>query len=119
MSYANDTASLFQALALTPNLVAAAGLEVRTPIDGSRLACIPSTTTAEVNAAIADAHRRFLDWRNIPAPMRGQLVRSCGETVRRHKSELGRLISLETGKILQEGLGEVQDLRAHPVYRAI
>jgi aldehyde dehydrogenase (NAD+) len=110
MSYANDTASLFQSLALTPNLAAKAGLEVFTPIDGSRLACIALTTPAEANAAIADAHRCFLGWRDVPAPLRGQLVRAFGETVRRHKPELGRLISLETGKILQEGLGEVQEV---------
>jgi aldehyde dehydrogenase (NAD+) len=110
MSYADDTASLFKSLALAPNLAGQAGLDVFTPIDGSRLACIPSTTPEQANAAIADAHQCFLAWRDIPAPLRGQLVRAFGESVRRHKSELGRLISLETGKILQEGLGEVQEV---------
>jgi aldehyde dehydrogenase (NAD+) len=110
MSYADETASLFRSLALAPNLSAPTGLDVFTPIDGSRLARVPSTTPVQAAAAIADAHRRFLAWRDIPAPLRGQLVRAFGETVRRHKSELGRLISLETGKILQEGLGEVQEV---------
>ena len=110
MSYANDTASLFKSLELAPNLAGQAGLEVFTPIDGSRLARIPSTAPAALDAAIAGAHRRFLEWRDVPAPVRGHLVRAFGETVRRHKSELGRLISLETGKILQEGLGEVQEV---------
>jgi aldehyde dehydrogenase (NAD+) len=110
MSYANDTAALFQSLGLAPNLAAEAGLDVCTPIDGSRLARIPVTAPATVNDAIANAHQRFLEWRDIPAPRRGELVRAFGETVRRHKSELGRLISLETGKIVQEGLGEVQEV---------
>jgi aldehyde dehydrogenase (NAD+) len=110
MSYANDTAALFQSLGLAPNLAAEAGLEVFTPIDGSRLACIASTSPAEINVVIEGAHQRFLAWRDIPAPRRGELVRAFGETVRRHKSELGRLISLETGKIVQEGLGEVQEV---------
>jgi aldehyde dehydrogenase (NAD+) len=110
MSYANDTASLFRTLGLAPNLAAEAGLEVRTPIDGSRLASIPLTGPAAINEAIDAAHQRFLEWRDVPAPKRGELVRAFGETVRKHKPELGRLISLETGKIIQEGLGEVQEV---------
>jgi aldehyde dehydrogenase (NAD+) len=110
MSYADDTASLFHSLALAPNLAAPTGLEVFTPIDGSRLARVPATTPQQANAAMANAHQCFLSWRDVPAPLRGQLVRAFGETVRRHKPELGRLISLETGKILQEGLGEVQEV---------
>jgi aldehyde dehydrogenase (NAD+) len=110
MSYANDTTALFQSLGLAPNLTAEAGLDVCTPIDGSRLARIAVTAPDAVNDAIAAAHQRFLAWRDIPAPRRGELVRAFGETVRRHKSELGRLISLETGKIVQEGLGEVQEV---------
>src|SRR6185369_9164517 len=110
MTYANDTASIFQTLGLAPNLATDAGLDVRTPIDGSRLACIALSGTASINEAIDDAHQRFLKWRDAPAPKRGELVRAFGETVRRHKSELGRLISLETGKIIQEGLGEVQEV---------
>jgi aldehyde dehydrogenase (NAD+) len=110
MSYADDTAALFQSLALSPELDAQGGLEVFTPIDGSRLARVAATTGDSVNASIERAHQRFLAWRDVPAPVRGQLVRAFGEAVRRHKPELGRLISLETGKILQEGLGEVQEV---------
>jgi aldehyde dehydrogenase (NAD+) len=110
MSYADDTAALFQSLALSPELDAQGGLEVFTPIDGSRLARVAATTAADVNTSIERAHQRFLAWRDVPAPVRGQLVRAFGEAVRRHKPELGRLISLETGKILQEGLGEVQEV---------
>jgi aldehyde dehydrogenase (NAD+) len=112
MSHANDVASLFQALGLGAALQddGAAALEVRTPIDGSVLARLAVTTPAQLGAALDRAHRRFLDWRAIPAPRRGELVRAFGDTVRRHKDALGRLITLETGKILQEGLGEVQEV---------
>ena len=59
---------------------------------------------------IKKANERFLFWRNIPAPKRGELIRKFGENVRKHKESLGKLITIETGKILQEGLGEVQEV---------
>jgi aldehyde dehydrogenase (NAD+) len=112
MKYAQDTASLFQALGIEADLAstAAAGLEVHTPIDGSRLARVAASTPEATAAALSRAHRQFLSWRDVPAPRRGELVRAFGERVRFHKSDLGRLITLETGKILQEGLGEVQEV---------
>lgn len=115
MSHANDTFSLLKTMGLDVapadiNSQAAAAIEVHTPIDGSRLARIAVTSPAEVDAALERAHQRFLSWREVPAPKRGELVRVFGDTVRRHKPELGRLITLETGKILQEGLGEVQEV---------
>jgi aldehyde dehydrogenase (NAD+) len=115
MSHANDTFSLLKTMGLDVALAdinsqAAAAIDVHTPIDGSRLARIALTSPAEANAALERAHQRFLSWREVPAPKRGELVRAFGDTVRRHKPELGRLITLETGKILQEGLGEVQEV---------
>ena len=112
MTYANDTASLFQALAIKADLrsSAAAGLEVRTPIDGSLLGRVGVSTPADVHSAPERAHEQFLAWRDVPAPRRGEVVRAFGERVRNQKNDLGRLISLETGKILQEGLGEVQEV---------
>lgn len=112
MSHANDISSLLQSLGIHADLdsQASATLEVHTPIDGSRLARLATTSPADVDAALNRAHQRFLSWRDVPAPKRGELVRAFGETVRRHKPELGQLISLETGKILQEGLGEVQEV---------
>ena len=112
MSHASDITSLFSVMGISLDAasLAQAAIEVHTPIDGSRLARLVATSPAQVDAALDRAHTRFLSWRNVPAPKRGELVRSFGETVRRHKSELGRLISLETGKILQEGLGEVQEI---------
>jgi aldehyde dehydrogenase (NAD+) len=110
MSHSTDVQSIFGALGLAHPGDSPAGLEVHTPIDGSLLARVAPTSDAEANAAIARAHARFLGWRDVPAPKRGELVRSFGEAVRRHKEPLGRLITLETGKILQEGLGEVQEV---------
>ena len=112
MTYAHDTASLFKTLGLAPalNSQGAGALEVRTPIDGSVLARVATTTADQLGAALDRSHAQFLAWRDVPAPKRGELVRAFGERVRAHKAELGRLISLETGKILQEGLGEVQEV---------
>ncbi|MGH8803731.1 MAG: L-piperidine-6-carboxylate dehydrogenase [Polaromonas sp.] len=115
MSHANDVSSILKTLGLNTDLAeldsqAPAAIDVHTPIDGSRLARIAQASPAEIDAALNRAHQRFLSWRDVPAPKRGELVRAFGDTVRRHKPELGRLISLETGKILQEGLGEVQEV---------
>ncbi len=112
MTYANDTLAVFKALGLEPDLysTASAALEVHTPIDGTLLGRVAIATPPVVDAALERAHRQFLAWRDVPAPRRGELVRAFGEMVRAHKADLGRLISLETGKILQEGLGEVQEV---------
>ena len=85
-------------------------IEVRSPIDGSVLARVRVSSSSAVDATIALAVQRWPAWRDLPAPRRGELVRAFGESVRRHKGSLGRLITLETGKILQEGLGEVQEV---------
>jgi aldehyde dehydrogenase (NAD+) len=109
MSHAQDLIALFQTLGIESPLQAGA-LEVRTPIDGSTLAKLPLASAQDVEQAVDRAQRRFPAWRDLPAPKRGELVRAFGEAVRRHKAELGRLVTLETGKILQEGLGEVQEV---------
>jgi aldehyde dehydrogenase (NAD+) len=88
----------------------AAGIEAHTPIDGSLLNWVAIDDAAAIEAKIQAATRAFLDWRAVPAPTRGELVRRFAERVRRDKPALGRLISLESGKILSEGLGEVQEV---------
>ena len=80
------------------------------PIDGAELGRVPIATPAEVAAAVERAHRAFLDWRQVPAPRRGELVRLFGEELRAEKQALGRLVTRECGKILSEGLGEVQEM---------
>ncbi|HQQ70804.1 MAG TPA: aldehyde dehydrogenase family protein, partial [Alicycliphilus sp.] len=83
---------------------------IRAPRDGVVLAGLRWHTPEQAQAAIEDAHRACLDWRDVPAPVRGELVRRLGETLRRHKAALGALVSLEAGKITAEGLGEVQEM---------
>jgi aldehyde dehydrogenase (NAD+) len=85
-------------------------LEKRSPIDGSFLARIAQATDEDYERAAARAQRAFLNWRTIPAPKRGELVRKLSERFRALKAPLGRLVSLETGKILAEGEGEVQEM---------
>jgi aldehyde dehydrogenase (NAD+) len=86
------------------------GLSVASPIDGKALAELSVHDGKQVDAVIADAHKAFDTWRALPAPKRGELVRIFGEELRVHKEALGKLVTLECGKILQEGLGEVQEM---------
>jgi len=82
----------------------------RSPIDEAEIGGVAPASPAEVAEAVERAHAVFLAWRAVPPPRRGELVRLLGEELRREKDALGRLVSLEAGKILQEGLGEVQEM---------
>lgn len=83
---------------------------VHTPIDGSAIASVHLESKAQVLGKIEQAEQAFLAWRNVPAPRRGELIRLFGEVLREHKAQLGELVSVEAGKITQEGLGEVQEM---------
>ncbi|AEI78588.1 methylmalonate semialdehyde dehydrogenase [Cupriavidus necator N-1] len=83
---------------------------VRSPVDGEAIGHVPACTPAQADALIARAHAAQTTWALLPAPARGEIVRRFGEVLREHKPALGRLVSLESGKILQEGLGEVQEM---------
>ncbi|MDH3262391.1 MAG: aldehyde dehydrogenase family protein, partial [Paracoccaceae bacterium] len=85
-------------------------LPARSPITGEEIARLRETSPAAAAAAIEAAHIAFLSWRATPAPVRGELVRLLGEELRAHKSALGRLVSIEVGKIPSEGAGEVQEM---------
>ena len=80
------------------------------PIDGSLLARVRTASPADYERAAAAAHEAFADWRDLPAPKRGEVIRRYGEALRGLKAELGRLVSLEAGKIPAEGEGEVQEM---------
>lgn len=84
--------------------------EVRSPITQRVIARVPAHGDEDAERAAALAQERFLQWREVPAPLRGSVVRAFGELVRRHKAALGELISIEVGKIRTEGLGEVQEV---------
>ncbi|MAQ47073.1 MAG: aldehyde dehydrogenase family protein [Confluentimicrobium sp.] len=85
-------------------------LRVTTPVDGSEIAMLPEHDRAAADKAILQAQEAFRAWREVPAPRRGELVRLLGEELRAEKESLGRLVTLECGKIYQEGLGEVQEM---------
>jgi aldehyde dehydrogenase (NAD+) len=85
-------------------------LDVITPIDGGQIATVTQVTEAEYDQIVARAHQAFLKWREVPGPKRGELVRQLGNRLREVKSELGRLVTLEMGKIRPEGEGEVQEM---------
>ncbi len=85
-------------------------LGVSSPVTGEHIGNVVTTPSAEAKAAISGAHQAFLEWRSVPAPRRGELVRLLGEELRVAKADLGRLVSIETGKIPSEGLGEVQEM---------
>jgi len=85
-------------------------LTVHTPIDGTQIASIAETAPADMAGVIAKAQDAFKAWREVPAPRRGELVRLLGEELRAAKDALGALVSLEAGKIVSEGAGEVQEM---------
>ncbi len=80
------------------------------PIDGSLIAKVTNATLDDYEHIVAKAREAYLKWRIIPAPKRGEVVRQIGEALREKKTELGYLVSLEMGKIYEEGLGEVQEM---------
>jgi aldehyde dehydrogenase (NAD+) len=101
---------ILQAVGLDPAGLGEGGLEVRTPIDGSLIGRLPEASAADVDAALDAAVEAFGRWRLVPAPKRGELVRLFGEELRAAKEELAALVTLETGKIISEGRGEVQEM---------
>ena len=107
----SDAAPLLENLGATP---AGHGsgevLESIDPSTGASLGRIRAATRAEYDNRVDAALNRFIEWRSRPAPKRGELVRRLGELLREHKESLGELVSLETGKIRSEGLGEVQEM---------
>ncbi len=85
-------------------------LEKHSPIDGSMLGRVAQASPADYEQAVAAAQKAFQVWRGVPAPKRGEIVRQLGNALRELKQPLGRLVSLEAGKILAEGEGEVQEM---------
>jgi len=85
-------------------------LDVFTPIDGSKIATLTQNTPADMDDAAERARAAYLEWRKTPAPIRGEFVRLLGQELRESKDALGQLVTLECGKLLSEGLGEVQEM---------
>src|SRR5438094_1517301 len=111
MPEAHDANAIFERLGATLEPGGSGEiLESKNPATGTPLGRIRAVTRAEYDARVGAALERFDDWRMRPAPKRGELVRHLGELLREFKEPLGELVSLETGKIRAEGLGEVQEM---------
>ena len=103
-------ADLLLTLGVPTKAFTGGSLHVKSPIDGTLIGSVREATPADVDIAVMQARAAYLAWRNVPAPQRGELVRLLGERLRRHKTDLARLVSIETGKIASEGEGEVQEM---------
>src|SRR5947208_5821522 len=105
-----DAKRLLQELGVDLSAHTGKDLACRSPIDGAEIAVLRVDSPAEVQAKVGAAAGAFLAWRGVPPPRRGELLRLFGEELRAQKTALGTLVSIEAGKILQEGLGEVQEM---------
>ena len=85
-------------------------IDITSPVDGSHIASVYSASSEDYRNCVDKARQAFISWRLVPAPKRGEIVRQIGDALRAKKDALGTLVSLEMGKSLQEGLGEVQEM---------
>jgi len=85
-------------------------LESHSPIDGNLIGSVKQASAQDYEKVMKAASKAFIEWRKIPAPKRGEVVRQIGDALRDNKESLGKLVSYEMGKIYQEGLGEVQEM---------
>jgi aldehyde dehydrogenase (NAD+) len=106
----DETAALLGRLGVESAAFTRGDRPVASPITGEIVAGVRDANKADCGRAIEAAHSAFLTWRVVPAPRRGELVRLLGEELRAAKSDLGLLVTIEAGKTLSEGLGEVQEM---------
>lgn len=109
-SVREDTSAMLEIIGVDPARLTGGDLAVTSPITGEVIAELAQHSAKDTATAIARAREAFTVWRDMPAPRRGEFVRLLGEELRTVKTELGRLVTLEAGKILSEGLGEVQEM---------
>jgi aldehyde dehydrogenase (NAD+) len=102
-----ETAATFRRLGVA---LPDGALAAHSPIDGAPIGGVAPASAVDVADTVERAHAAFLAWRTVPPPRRGELVRLFGAVLREEKEALGRLVGLEAGKIVQEGLGEVQEM---------
>ncbi|MBB5744598.1 L-piperidine-6-carboxylate dehydrogenase [Brevundimonas variabilis] len=110
MTAAANARDLLDRLGVSAHVWADGGLPTRSPIDGSSAGSLAQASPADVDTALTQASSAFAAWRRVPAPRRGELVRLLGEELRAAKADLAMLVTLEAGKIVSEGLGEVQEM---------
>lgn len=87
-----------------------ASIKSFSPVDGQFIGSVPITDEASYHEQVKKSALAFEEWKQVPAPLRGEIVRQIGESLRTHKKDLGTLVSYEMGKSLQEGYGEVQEM---------
>lgn len=85
-------------------------IESHSPVDGKKIASVYVASAKDYDAVVTTAQAAYLQWRTVPAPKRGEMVRQFGDALRANKEALGTLVSYEMGKSLQEGFGEVQEM---------
>ena len=110
MKHANEISKLLTGMGVSAATLHGGTLTARSPINGEELGKLRQHGVRQARAVIDSAHDAFKIWRNVPAPKRGELVRLLGEELRSHKQALGRIVSIEVGKVISEGLGEVQEM---------
>jgi aldehyde dehydrogenase (NAD+) len=109
-SVRNEALATLSRLGVPESTFAHEGLAASSPITGEVITHARITSPEEASAAICQAEQAFTLWRTVQAPRRGQFVRFLAEELRTAKEDLGRLVTLETGKVLSEGFGEVQEM---------
>ena len=102
--------SILHALNISTDLISDGELPVHTPITGLPIGKVPLHSLQHIDQCISNSQTAFHAWKNVPAPKRGELIRVFGNILRENKEALGKLVTLECGKIYQEGLGEVQEM---------
>ncbi|KAB0268701.1 aldehyde dehydrogenase family protein [Microvirga brassicacearum] len=107
---ADEARAILKRLGVPDSAFATSGRPATSPISGAVITHVRETSPDEAKAAIGRAHEAFKAWRKVPAPKRGEFVRLIGEELRAAKDDLGRLVTLEAGKVTSEGLGEVQEM---------
>jgi L-aminoadipate-semialdehyde dehydrogenase len=105
-----NSTEILKAAGFTASELTGGTLVVHTPVDGSEIASLKTHSVQDVLQMIDMGNKAFSAWKSVPAPRRGELVRRLGDELRAEKENLGRLVTLECGKIYQEGLGEVQEM---------
>jgi aldehyde dehydrogenase (NAD+) len=110
VNVAQEAAALLEKLGVKKALYTGGDMASFSPVTGEQIGSLKTDSAAEAAAKIEKADAAFRAWRLVPAPKRGELIRLLGEELRAHKADLGRLVSIEAGKIPSEGLGEVQEM---------
>jgi aldehyde dehydrogenase (NAD+) len=107
---AQEATDILRELGVETSKFRSGSLPVHSPISGELIGQCPVASVEDVAATVRTGHQAFLEWRSVPAPQRGELVRLLGDELRNAKTALGRLVTIEAGKIISEGLGEVQEM---------